>query len=52
MPQIDDQTALISVTFENDTQFARVFRAIMKYNRFHDDIILVFYEPWLIKFRA
>ena len=52
MPQIDEETALICVTFENDTKLAEVFRAIMKYNRYHDDIILVFYEPWLVKFRA
>ena len=52
MPEIDSQTALVSVTFEDDAHLAKVFRAIMKYNRFHDDIILVFYEPWLIKFRA
>ena len=24
----------------------------MRYNRFNDDIILAFYEPWLIRFRA
>ena len=52
MPQIDEETALIAVTFESDQKLSEVFRAIMKYNRYHDDIILVFYEPFLQAFRA
>ena len=52
MPQIDEETALIAVSFESDLKLAETFRAIMKYNRYHDDIILVFYEPFLHRFRA
>ena len=52
MPQIDDETALIAVSFENDSKLSQVLRAIMKYNRYHDDIILVFYEPFLRRFKA
>ena len=52
MAQIDEETALIAVTFDNDKKLAEVFRAIMKYNRYHDDIVLVFYEPFLRRFKA
>ena len=52
MPQIDEETALLCVTFESDQDLADAFRVIMKYNRYHDDIILVFYEPWLMRFKA
>ncbi len=52
MPQIDEETALIAVTFESDQKLAETFRAIMKYNRYHDDIVLVFYEPFLCRFKA
>jgi hypothetical protein len=49
---ITKSNALVAVSFKNDAALATVFRKIMKYNRTHDNILLVFYEKFVNEFRA
>ena len=44
---VNKNNALIAVTFENDAALAKVFRKIIKYNRTHDNILLVFFEKFV-----
>ena len=44
---IDDETALIEATFDNDFEVATVIRAVASYNRRNPNIIQIFYEPFL-----
>ena len=49
---ITNSNALVAVSFSSDAALAEVFRRIMMYNRKHDNILLVFYEPFMMQFRA
>ena len=51
-PMINDDTALIEVTYEKDGDVMMVLRAMASYNRRHDEVIQIFYEPFLRKFEA
>ena len=49
---INEDTALIEVTYEKDSAVMLVLQAMASYNRRHDEVIQVFYEPFLRKFEA
>ena len=49
---ITKNNALVAVTLTNDAALATVFRKIMKFNRTHENILLVFYEKFVNEFRA
>ena len=49
---ITNSVALVAVSFESDAVLAAVFRKIMQYNRQVDNILLVFYEPFMRQFCA
>ena len=49
---IDDETALIEVSFDNDFELAQVIRAVTSYNRRNGTIIQMFYEPFLRRLEA
>jgi len=49
---INDDTALVEVTFENDFEVAQVLHAMASYNRRNRKVIQIFYMPFLRKFEA
>lgn len=49
---ITKNNALVAVSFANDAVLTTVFQKIMKYNRTHDNILIVFYEKFVNEFRA
>ena len=49
---IDDETALIEVSFDNDFELAQVIRSISSYNRRNETIIQMFYEPFVRRLEA
>jgi hypothetical protein len=51
-PVINADTALVEVTFSGDIEISLVLRTIASFNRRHDDVIQVFYEPFLRRFEA
>ena len=49
---IDDETALIEVTFESQFELSQILLGIASYNRRNHECLQVFYEPFLNKFEA
>ena len=52
MPQINEDNALVEVAFSGDIEVSLVLRTIASYNRRHNNVIQIFYEPFLKKFEA
>ena len=51
-PVINVDNALVEVTFSGDIEISLVLRTIASFNRRREDVIQVFYEPFLRRFEA
>lgn len=49
---IDDETALVEVTFDSDFEISQSLKAMASYNRRNATVIEVFYEPFMRRFEA
>jgi len=49
---VQPHNALVAVSFKSDLAFAKTFLKIAKYNRTHEGVLLMFYEPFVLQLKA